>query len=77
MRKEAGFRVADRIATYYAGDSALGEAIQDYADYLRAETLSQEVVAGEPPADAYRWQGQIDGRRLVLGVRRLSDQVAS
>src|SRR5581483_4949199 len=56
MRKDAGFRVDDRIVTYYTGDAELDAAIQTHADYLRAETLSVERTPGEPPADAYRWE---------------------
>jgi isoleucyl-tRNA synthetase len=75
MRKDAGFRVEDRIVTYYAGDAELEAAIQAHADYLRAETLSVEMSLGEPPADAYRWEAMpkdFDGLRLTLGVRRLA-----
>ncbi|HZS00222.1 MAG TPA: DUF5915 domain-containing protein, partial [Chloroflexota bacterium] len=80
MRKEAGFRVEDRIVTYYAGDPALEAAIQAHADYLRGETLSVELVQAEPPADTYRWQASardFEGLPLTLGVRRVAAEAAS
>jgi len=79
MRKEAGFRVEDRIVTYYAGDPALEAAIREHADYLRAETLSVDLVAGKPPADAYRWQAgpkDFEGLALTLGVRRAAESAS-
>jgi isoleucyl-tRNA synthetase len=73
MRKEADFRVEERITTYYQGDPALEAAIAALADYVAAETLSRELVRGAPPPDACRWQGEIDGLPLTLGVRRLTE----
>ncbi len=80
MRKEAGFRVEDRIATYYAGDAELEGAIAAHADYLKAETLTRELVRGAAPPDAYRWEAgprDLDGLSLTLAVRRLADEVGS
>jgi isoleucyl-tRNA synthetase len=80
MRKEAGFQVEDRIATYCAGDPELEAAVTEHAAYLRAETLSLDLVQGEPPADAYRWDAgpkDFEGRALTLGVRRVTGDGAS
>jgi len=74
MRKEAGYRVEDRIVTYYQGDAALEAAIREHADYVAGETLSRALHQGSPPPEAYRWEGRIDGLRLTLGVQRVSDE---
>jgi isoleucyl-tRNA synthetase len=79
MREEAGFRVEDRIVTYYQGDPDLEQAIAAHADYLRGETLSRQLAAVEPPTDAYQWQAgtkDFDGLALMLAVRRLDREAA-
>jgi hypothetical protein len=38
--------------------------------YIGGETLSTELVAGEPPTDAYREEHDLEGTRVTLGVRR-------
>jgi isoleucyl-tRNA synthetase len=79
MRKEAGFRVEDRIVTYYAGDIVLEATIQEHADYIRGETLSLDLVVGEAPADAYHWQAgakDFEELQLTLGVQRAAAEDA-
>jgi isoleucyl-tRNA synthetase len=70
MRKEAGFNIEDRITTWYVADGELVEVIDAWGDYIRAETLSGELLASEPPADAYRESHAIDGTSITLGVSR-------
>jgi isoleucyl-tRNA synthetase len=70
MRKDAGYNIEDRITTWYATDGDLLEVIGRWRDYIQAETLSTDLVAGEPPADAYTETHQIDGASISLGVRR-------
>ncbi len=70
MRKEAGFEIADRITTYYQADGELAEVFRAWEAYIRAETLSTALVAGEAPPDAYREKHNLDGLWVALGVRR-------
>jgi isoleucyl-tRNA synthetase len=70
MRKDAGFNIEDRITTWYMADGELSDTIAAWGDYIRAETLSIELVAGEPPADAYTEAHTVDGLDVRLGVRR-------
>ncbi|MCR4429072.1 MAG: isoleucine--tRNA ligase [Caldiserica bacterium] len=44
LRKEAHFNVEDRIITYFRADSPLKEVFQEFSDYLKKETLSEELV---------------------------------
>jgi isoleucyl-tRNA synthetase len=73
MRKEAGFNIEDRITTWYVADGELVEVIDAWGEYIRAETLSGELLAGEPPADAYREIHAIDGTSITLAVRRIAN----
>lgn len=70
MRKEAGFEIADRIITYYQAEGEITEVFTAWADYLKAETLSLELVAAAPPEEAYRAEHDIDGLKVTLGVLR-------
>jgi len=72
MRRNAGFEIADRIVTYYGGGEALRRVMERFADYVRQETLSLELVEGEPPPDAHRETHTLDGHEARLAVRRPS-----
>jgi len=76
MRKEADFNIEDRITTFYASgqpeeQGGLNEVFQAWGDYIKEETLSDELLPGEPPQDAYTESHTVDGQTLRLGVRRL------
>jgi isoleucyl-tRNA synthetase len=68
MRKNAGFEIADRITTYYQADAPLAEVMQTWASYFQAETLTVELVAGPPPAEAYCEDHTLDGKTVKIGV---------
>jgi isoleucyl-tRNA synthetase len=70
MRKDADFNIEDRITTWYAAEGELADVMVAWGDYIRAETLSTELVAGEPPADAYTETHQVEGASIKLGVKR-------
>jgi isoleucyl-tRNA synthetase len=70
MRRNAGFEIADRIVTYYQGGETLRRVMQRFADYVRQETLSLELVEGEPPPGAHVETHTVDGQEVTLGVQR-------
>jgi isoleucyl-tRNA synthetase len=70
MRKDAGFSIDDRITTYYVAESELAEVMVAWGDYIRAETLTTDLVAGQPPADAYTEAYQIEDLSITLGVKQ-------
>jgi isoleucyl-tRNA synthetase len=70
MRKDAGFNIEDRITTWYVAAGELADVMLAWGDYIRAETLSRDLVAGQPPADAYAETHKIEGASITLGVRR-------
>jgi isoleucyl-tRNA synthetase len=70
MRKDADFNIEDRITTWYAVEGELADVVVEWGDYIRAETLSAELVASEPPADAYTETHKIEGTSITLGVKR-------
>jgi isoleucyl-tRNA synthetase len=70
QRKKAGFEISDRIATYYQASGELGQVFKDWGDYIKAETLTLELVEGSPPGEAYTESHQIEGEKVTVGVLR-------
>ncbi|MFC1962098.1 isoleucine--tRNA ligase [Chloroflexota bacterium] len=71
MRRAAGFEIADHISTYYEGDAYIGQVMKDFADYIKQETLSRQLVDGIPDEDVYREDFRLSGYHVHLGVKKL------
>ena len=77
LRKEADFQLDDRIITFYGTadggriDDQLKAVMDEWSDYIQAETLSLELVPGLVPDDVAR-QGtfRLGSDALVLGVKK-------
>jgi isoleucyl-tRNA synthetase len=71
LRKEADFQLNDRIVTYYDAGEELNIVMVEWGDYIRAETLSLDLVAGPmPPEVAKQGSFKLEGSPLTLGVRK-------
>jgi len=70
MRKDADFNIDDIITITYTASERLTKAIEQFADYIRTETLSQALQSGEPANGYHREAFQFDGETLSLGVKR-------
>ncbi len=71
IRRSAGFDIADHITTYYRGDDYIKQVMADFADYVKQETLSQQLVEGVPEKDAFTESHRLSGHEITLGVKRL------
>ncbi|MCD6290582.1 MAG: isoleucine--tRNA ligase [Anaerolineae bacterium] len=71
LRKEAGFAVEDRIITEYAADGPLAAAIAAFADFIKNETLSVQLIKADEPSGEAVQELKVEGSRLVLGLRRV------
>jgi len=72
-RKNAGFNITDRIAIYLAGAGGAGawaRVVGQWGDYIRTETLADELSLAAPPADAHTETLEEDGHRITVGVVR-------
>ena len=72
MRRSAGFDIADHIVTYYQGDDYIKQVMRDFADYIKQETLSRELVDGVPEKGAFTESHNLSGHEITLGVKRLA-----
>ena len=71
MRRTAGFEIADYITTFYQGDEYIRQVMTDFADYLKQETLSRQLIEGAPAQDAHTETHKLSGHTIVLGVKKL------
>jgi len=71
MRRSAGFDIADYIITYYQGDAYIKQVMGDFADYIKQETLSREILDGIPGEDVFTEKYKLGGYEILLGVKRL------
>src|SRR5437870_1961423 len=72
MRKAAGFEIADRISLYYSDAHRLRRVFADYGDYVREETLAEEIAEGRAPDAAYVEEQMVEGEKVTFAVRRVS-----
>ena len=71
MRRDAGYRVSDRIELWVGGDPPVQEATRRHADYIAGETLARALTVGDGAATADLVQEvDLDGLRARLAVRR-------
>ncbi|MFN0093756.1 MAG: isoleucine--tRNA ligase [Dehalococcoidia bacterium] len=70
MRREAGFDLADRITTWFDGPAELARVLANLGGYVKAETLSTELVAAAPPAGAHTAEHDLGDLKVTLGVRK-------
>jgi isoleucyl-tRNA synthetase len=81
MRKSAGFDVSDRITLTYSvtgpgdgkdGVESLRGALAGHRDYLKAETLADDMQeASETGEGAYVQEESFGGAKVTLGIKRL------
>jgi len=70
QRKNADFNIEDRITTWYAAEGALAEVFTTWGDYIQDETLTTELIAGDPPAEAFVETHKVEGEEFTLGIKQ-------
>ena len=70
QRKNAGFEISDRITAWYTAPPELAAVFETWGDYIRAETLTTELHAQTPPADAFTETHKIEGAEVIIGLKR-------
>jgi isoleucyl-tRNA synthetase len=72
MRRSAGFDIADHITTYYGGEVYIKRVMEDFADYIKQETLSEQLIEGVPEEGVFTERHKLSGYDISLGVKRLT-----
>jgi len=70
MRRSAGFDIVDHIVTYYQGEAYARQVMADFADYIKQETLSRQLVDGVPGQGVFTESHKLGGYDILLGVSR-------
>jgi len=69
LRREAGLDVSDRILVTWRADAPVfARMLQTHRDYIAGEVLARDITDGEPPPGATRFEGDLDGVAVTLGV---------
>lgn len=77
LRKEAGYEYTTRIRLWTDGDRDALEAVRSHVGFIERETLARSVELGaRAPAPDLEQELDVDGRRIVLGVRRFEERSA-
>ena len=70
MRRSAGLDIADYIVTYYEGGDSVNLVMTKFADYIKQETLSREIISAIPPDGSYAEKFRISNHEISLGIQK-------
>jgi len=76
LRKSAGFDIADRIVTYYQCAPELADTFIGFANYIKSETLSLDLLSGAAPAQAATASDTIEGFAMTISLTPANDPEA-
>ena len=67
LRKEADFVITDHINVYYAGDSDIDDMLKEFTEYVKNETLAEEIVKKDVKSEDY----DLNGHAVKIVVERI------
>ncbi len=70
MRRSAGYDIADHILIYFESDACIFQIISVYSDYIRQETLSDEVVEHIPAEVDSKETLKLSSYLLDIGIKK-------
>jgi isoleucyl-tRNA synthetase len=71
-RKNAGFRIKDRIVIYYEVGVELAELMSAWGSYIKHETLAADLVPARAPTGAFVVEEAIDDLPFRIGIETIS-----
>jgi isoleucyl-tRNA synthetase len=71
MRKDAGLDISDRIELAYKAEGEVAAALVNFADFIRAETLTTRLTPDALDGDAFRQQVTVGDAQVDLALRRV------
>jgi isoleucyl-tRNA synthetase len=69
MRKEAGFKVTDRIRLFYRGSDVLTAAMEGKKTHIGGEVLADSISGAYAPGEHHQ-EWDIDGEKITIGIQR-------
>ena len=70
MRRSADFDIADHIVAYYQGPAEIEDVFRAHGEYIRQETLSDELINEGAREGALVETHKVNGQETLLGVVR-------
>lgn len=64
LRKSNGYDVLDNINIYYSGSETMKNAIEEYNDFIKSETLAKEIEKVDENLEEQDLNGQMTGIKL-------------
>ena len=71
MRRSADFDIADHIVTFYESSPELDAVVAAHSEYIRQETLSEDLLNQSPANGAYTETLKVNSIEATVGVRRV------
>jgi isoleucyl-tRNA synthetase len=72
MRRTANYEIADHIKVYYDANAFFVQALSAFADYIRQETLADDIEEGIPDDVDLQEEHKISGYHLTLGIKKVA-----
>ena len=72
MRKDAGFDISDKIDVFYQAEGAIHHVFEDWAPYIKAETLALSISHQLIPEAAFQRKETVEGLDVMIGVKQAS-----
>jgi isoleucyl-tRNA synthetase len=71
MRRNAKFDITDRIVTYYQTEqTVVSQVIRTLANYIKQETLSEQLIESRPPDETYGEKHRIANSDVYLAIKK-------
>ncbi len=67
LRKTSGLEIENRIKLYYFGDDRVNKAIETFADFIKKETLSVEVIKVENLKESV----DLNGHKTLIKIEKV------
>jgi isoleucyl-tRNA synthetase len=75
MRRNAKLNIVDHIITYYETEEPLiKQVINGFGDYIKQETLSEELIDSVPPDGAYMEKLRIPNGEISLAIKKTNSK---
>ncbi len=72
FRKQADFKISDRIALTYQASPGLSSALTTHRDYIMEEVLAVEMSEGKPESKMFTSSTSFEGEEATLGLKVIS-----
>ncbi|NNE10239.1 MAG: class I tRNA ligase family protein [Gemmatimonadetes bacterium] len=70
MRKDAGFEISDQIDIRYEAAGDAGEAVTNFADYIKQETLALSLEPGKGNGNDFRQQLKVGENEVAVAIQK-------